>query len=112
MRGIIAGRRDGVRYISITHAVAHITAKAFNGYLCLIAGYLPAMSPSIIGRKGKFDYDAMNLMVEGLQIVGKQRGPVQWPKMIEFSFCLLICRTDLRPPSAQEKEYRTRYCAA
>jgi hypothetical protein len=28
----------------------------------------------------------MNLMVEGLQIVGKQRGPVDWPKMIDISF--------------------------
>jgi hypothetical protein len=27
----------------------------------------------------------MNLMVEGLQIVGKQKGPVDWSKMIDSS---------------------------
>ena len=36
--------------------------------------------------EGKFDYDSMNLMVEGLQIVGKQKGPVDWSKIVDSSF--------------------------
>ena len=87
LRGIIAGRRDGVRYIEDhPDEAADITAKAFNGN--------PALYRRVFGRyvtihywsEGKFDYDAMNLMVQGLQIVGKQKGPVDWPKIIDSTF--------------------------
>ena len=93
LRGIIAGRRDGVRYIEEhPDEAADITAKAFNGdpvlYRRVFAHYVAVHYWS----EGKFDYDAMNLMVEGLQIVGKQSGPVNWPKMIEFS----VLPTDLQ----------------
>jgi NitT/TauT family transport system substrate-binding protein len=87
LRGIIAGRRDGVRYIEDhPDEAADITAKAFNGdsavYRRVFAHYVAIHYWS----EGKFDYDAMNLMIEGLQIVGKQKGPVDWPKMINSSF--------------------------
>ena len=87
LRGIIAGRRDGVRYIEDhPDEAADITAKAFNGdpavYRRVFAHYVAIHYWS----EGKFDYDAMSLMVEGLQIVGKQKGPVDWPKIINSSF--------------------------
>ncbi len=87
LRGIIAGRRDGVRYIQDhPDEAADITAKAFNGepavYRRVFAHYVAIQYWS----EGKFDYDAMNLLIEGLQIVGKQKGPVDWPKMINSSF--------------------------
>jgi NitT/TauT family transport system substrate-binding protein len=59
LRGIIAGRRDGVRYIEDhPDEAAGITAKAFNGN--------PALYRRVFGRyvtihywsEGKFDYDA------------------------------------------------------
>ena len=43
-------------------------------------------SPSITGPTGQLDYDGMNRMVEGLQIVGQQKGPVDWSKIIDTSF--------------------------
>jgi NitT/TauT family transport system substrate-binding protein len=87
LRGIIAGRRDGVRYIEDhPDEAADITAKAFNGNSALYRRVFARYVAIHYWSEGKFDYDAMNLMVEGLQIVGKQSGPVDWPKMIEFSF--------------------------
>jgi NitT/TauT family transport system substrate-binding protein len=87
LRGILAGRRDGVRYIEDhPDEAADITAKAFNGesglYRRVFARYVAIQYWS----EGKFDYDGMNLMVEGLQIVGKQKGPVDWSKMVDASF--------------------------
>ena len=35
---------------------------------------------------GRFDYDGMNRMVEGLQIVGKQKGAVDWSKIVDTGF--------------------------
>ena len=87
LRGIIAGRRDGVRYIEDhPDEAADITAKAFNGDPALYRRVFARYVAIHYWSEGKFDYDAMNLMVEGLQIVGKQRGPVDWPKMIDSSF--------------------------
>ena len=87
LRGIIAGRRDGVRYIEDhPDEAADITAKAFNGNPALYRRVFARYVAIHYWSEGKFDYDAMNLMVEGLQIVGKQKGPVDWPKMVDSSF--------------------------
>jgi hypothetical protein len=32
------------------------------------------------------DYKAMDLMVEGLQIVGQQKGQVDWKGIVDLSF--------------------------
>jgi NitT/TauT family transport system substrate-binding protein len=87
LRGIIAGRRDGVRYI-VAHPdeAADITAKAFNGNPTLYRRVFARYVAIHYWSEGKFDYDAMDLMVEGLQIVGKQKGPVDWSKMVDSSF--------------------------
>jgi len=87
LRGIIAGRRDGVRYIEDhPDEAADITAKAFNGNPAIYRRVFARYVAIHYWSEGKFDYDAMNLMVEGLQIVGKQKGPVDWPKMVDSSF--------------------------
>ena len=87
LRGIIAGRREGVRYIEEhPDEAADITAKAFNGDPALYRRVFARFVAMHYWSEGRFDYDAMNLMVEGLQIVGKQKGPVDWPKMVDSSF--------------------------
>ena len=93
LRGILAGRRDGVRYIEEhPDEAADITAEAFNGDPVLYRRVFARYVAIHYWSEGKFDYGAMNLMVDGLQIVGKQKGPVDWPKMIDASFL---------PPSLQ-----------
>ena len=42
---------------------------------------------------GRFDYTAMNHMVEGLQITGQMKGDVDWPKYVDTSYL----PPDLRP---------------
>jgi NitT/TauT family transport system substrate-binding protein len=87
LRGIIAGRRDGVRFIEAhPDEAADITAKAFNGNSALYRRVFARYVAIHYWSEGKFDYDAMDLMVEGLQIVGKQKGPVDWSKMVDSSF--------------------------
>ncbi|MBS0221928.1 MAG: ABC transporter substrate-binding protein [Proteobacteria bacterium] len=87
LRAIIAGRQDGVRYIEAhPDEAADITAKAFNGKADLYRRVFKRYVAIHYWSEGKFDYDAMNLMVEGLQIVGKQKGPVDWAKVIDSQF--------------------------
>ena len=84
---ILAGRRDGVRYIEEhPDESADITAKAFNGDPALYRRVFARYVVIHYWSEGKFDYDGMDLMVEGLQIVGKQKGPVNWAKMVDASF--------------------------
>jgi NitT/TauT family transport system substrate-binding protein len=87
LRAIIAGRQDGVHYIEAhPDEAADITAKAFNGDPALYRRVFKRYVAIHYWSEGKFDYDSMNLMVEGLQIVGKQKGPVDWSKIIDSSF--------------------------
>jgi NitT/TauT family transport system substrate-binding protein len=87
LRAIIAGRQDGVRYIEAhPDEAADITAKAFNGDPALYRRVFKRYVAIHYWSEGKFDYDSMNLMVEGMQIVGKQKGPVDWSKIVDSSF--------------------------
>lgn len=87
LRGIIAGRQEGVRYIEAhPDEAADITAKAFNGDPALYRRVFKRYVAIHYWSEGKFDYDSMNLMVEGLQIVGKQKGPVDWAKIVDSTF--------------------------
>ncbi len=86
LRGIVAGRRDGVRYIEEhPDEAADITAKAYNGDPGLYRRVFTRYVTIHYWSEGKFDYAAMDLMVEGLQIVGKQKGPVDWAKLVNPS---------------------------
>jgi NitT/TauT family transport system substrate-binding protein len=87
LRAIVAGRRDGVRYIEDhPDEAADITAKTFNGDPALYRRVFARLVAIHYWSEGKLDVDAMNLMVEGLQIVGKHKGPVDWPKVTDSSF--------------------------
>lgn len=87
LRAILAGRRMGVDYIKAhPDEAAEIEARVLNGnpdtYKKVFRHFLE------IGywSDGRIDIPAMNLMVEGLQIVGKQNGAVDWPKLLDASF--------------------------
>jgi NitT/TauT family transport system substrate-binding protein len=86
LRGIIEGRREGVKYIEAhPDEAADITAKAYNGDPKLYREVFKHFLQIDYWGDGRFDYDAMNRMVEGLQIVGKQKGPVDWKKVVDAS---------------------------
>ena len=86
LRAILAGRRMGVDYIAAhPDEAAEIEARVLSGnpetYKQVFKHFLE------IGywSNGHIDVPAMNLMVEGLKIVGKQKGEVDWTKIVDGS---------------------------
>jgi NitT/TauT family transport system substrate-binding protein len=87
LRGLLAGRRDGVAYIEAhPDEAADITAKAFNGDPALYRKVFKHFVENHYWSEGRMDYKAMDLMVEGLQIVGQQKGQVDWKGIVDLSF--------------------------
>jgi NitT/TauT family transport system substrate-binding protein len=87
LAGITAGRREGVEFIyAHPDEAADIVAKAFNGdpvlYRKVFQNFLRIRywTPGIIDKEG------MDHMVEGLQIMGQQKGNVDWDKLIDARF--------------------------
>jgi len=87
IRAIIEGRRDGVKYI-IAHPdeAADIVARTYN--------ISPELTREVFGHfleigywsEGALDYVAMDHMIEGLQIVGKLKAPMDWRTVVDVSF--------------------------
>jgi NitT/TauT family transport system substrate-binding protein len=87
LKALIEGRRKGVQFIRQNpDEAAAITAKAYNGDPALYQEIFKNFLSINYWGEGRFDYDGMNRMVEGLQIVGKQKGPVDWAKIVDPTF--------------------------
>lgn len=87
LRAILAARRMGVAYIEAhPDEAAEIVARAYSGDATLYAKVFKRFIAFHYWSDGRFDLDGMDRMVEGLRIVGKQNGPVDWSKMIDKSF--------------------------
>jgi len=87
IRAIIEARREGVKFI-LAHPdeAAGIVAKTYNIDAALTREVFRHFLEIDYWSEGAFDYAAMDRMVEGLQIVGKLSGPMDWHKVIEASF--------------------------
>lgn len=87
LKAILAGRRMGVAFIEAhPEEAAAIVARAYSGDAALYAKVFKRFIAFHYWSDGRFDLDGMNRMVEGLQIVGQQKGPVDWSKIIDRSF--------------------------
>lgn len=87
LKGILAARREGVQFIEAhPDEAADIVARAFNGDPKLYRIVFERFVGFHWWDDGRLDFDSMNRMVEGLQIVGKQKGPVDWAKVTDPSF--------------------------
>jgi len=89
VKGLIAGRRDGLVYMRAhLDEAADIVAKAYsNPNVELFRAHLRRLEAVNYWSDGKLDYDAMNHMVEGLQITGQlKEGPIDWTKYVDTSF--------------------------
>ena len=87
LKGIIEGRREGVQFIAQhPDEAAEIVAKMYNGDPALYKTVFKHFNEIHYWSEGKLDLESMNRMVEGLQIVGKQKGPVDWSKLIDPQF--------------------------
>jgi NitT/TauT family transport system substrate-binding protein len=88
IKGLIAARREGLAY-TLAHPdeAADITAKAYNNpNVALFRAHMNTLSKENYWSDGRFDYGAMNHMVEGLQITGQMTGDVDWPKYVDSSY--------------------------
>jgi NitT/TauT family transport system substrate-binding protein len=88
VKGLVAARRAGLTY-AIEHPdeAAEITAKAYNNpNVALFKSHLKELIKLNYWSDGRFDYDAMNHMVEGLQITGQLKGAVDWSKYVDKSY--------------------------
>ena len=87
VRGIIEGRRRGTEYLykNIDEA-ADITAKAYKMDANLIRQVFKEYARIHYWDVGKFDFDGMNRMVEGMRLVGQLKEPVDWAPIVDQSF--------------------------
>jgi NitT/TauT family transport system substrate-binding protein len=87
LRGLLAARREGVRYVyAHPDEAADITAKAYNGDPVLYRKVFQHMIAMHYWVEGSFDYQGMNRMMDGLRILGQIKGDVDWSKMVDTSF--------------------------
>jgi NitT/TauT family transport system substrate-binding protein len=87
LRAIIAARRDGVRYITDhPEEAAEIVAKAYNGDVALYREVIKHFIAIKYWGDGSFNYDGMNRMAEGMQLVGTLKAPPDWSKLADTSF--------------------------
>lgn len=87
VRAIIAGRAKGVDYIyAHTDEAADITAKAYNMDPALARSVFQNLKELGWWGRGDLHIKGMDRMAEGLRIVGKLDGGVDWSKIIDPSF--------------------------
>ena len=87
LRNLVAARREGVRFVQEhPDEAAAITARAYNGSADLYKTVFHDLLESQYWSDGRFEYPAMDRMVEGLRIVGQLKGPVDWSKYVDKSF--------------------------
>jgi NitT/TauT family transport system substrate-binding protein len=89
VKGLIAGRRDGLVYLRAhMDEAADIVAKAYNNpNVKLFRDTLGRLQAVDYWSEGQLDYEAMNHMVEGLQITGQLKpGPIDWTRYVDTSY--------------------------
>ena len=88
IRGIIAARKEGLDYLrSHPDEAADILARAYNNpNATLFRDHMKELVADDYWSDGRFDYEGMNHMVEGLQITGQLKEAPDWAKIIDPSF--------------------------
>jgi NitT/TauT family transport system substrate-binding protein len=87
IRAIIAGRAQGVDYVyAHPDEAADITAKAYNMDAALVRAVFQHFKAMQWWGRGDLHYKAMDRMVEGMAVVGKLPGGVDWSKIVDTSF--------------------------
>jgi len=87
IRAILAGRAKGVDYLyAHPEEAADITAKAYNMDPALVRAVFQHLKEMQWWGRGDLRYKAMDRMVDGMQVVGKLPGGVDWGKIVDPSF--------------------------
>ena len=88
VRGIVAARAEGLDYLRAhPDEAADILARDYsNPNTALFRAHMKELLAIDYWSDGKFDYDGMNHMVEGLQITGQLKELPDWSKIVDTSF--------------------------
>lgn len=87
LRKLIAARRKGVEFIyQNPDEAARIVAKMYDLEEAVAQTAITNLKGIRYWGAGEFEYDGMNNMVRGLQVVGEVSGPVDWKAHVDESF--------------------------
>ena len=87
LRKLVQARRKGVEFIyAHPEETAKIVAKRYNADEKLILASIKNLIDIKYWSAGEFEYDSMDNMVKGLQIVGEVDGKVDWSKVVDTSY--------------------------
>ncbi len=87
LRRLIAARRKAVEFIYQNPAeTAKIMAKAYDIDQAVALNTINSLVSIKYWSAGEFEYEGMNNMVHGLQVIGEASGPVDWKNVVDESF--------------------------
>lgn len=87
VRGILAARRAGVRFIyENPDEAADIVAEAYNQDRALVRKVFASLAKLNYWSEGRIDVAAMQRMVEGLRLIGAVDGDVPFDRIIERAY--------------------------
>ncbi len=84
---LIEARREGVAYIKAhPDEAADIVAKAYSGDPKIFREVFKHFVGFEYFGDGRLHYDNMNRMLDGMKLVGRLKGPVEWGQVVDTSF--------------------------
>lgn len=87
LRALIEARREGVAYIKAhPDEAADIVAKAYSGDPKVFREVFKHFVGFEYFGDGRLRYDNMNRMLDGMKLVGRLKGPVEWGQVVDTSF--------------------------
>jgi NitT/TauT family transport system substrate-binding protein len=87
LRKLIAARRKGVAFIAQNpEETARIVAKMYNLEEDVALTSIKNLQAIHYWSDGAFEYEGMNSMIHGLQVIGEASGPVDWKAHVDESF--------------------------
>jgi NitT/TauT family transport system substrate-binding protein len=87
LRKLIAARRKGVEFIyQNPEEAARIVAKKYDLEEAVAQTAIANLKAIRYWSAGEFEYQGMNNLVHGLQVVGEASGPVDWKAHVDESF--------------------------
>lgn len=87
LRKLVQARKKAVAFVYANpEETAKIVAKQYGADEKVILGAVKNLIALKYWSAGEFEYDAMDHMVKGLQIVGEVDGKVDWKKIVDESY--------------------------
>jgi len=87
LRKLVQARRKGVAFVYANpEETARIVAKQYGADEKVILGAIRNLIALKYWSAGEFEYEAMDHMVKGLEIVGEIQGKVDWSKVVDESY--------------------------